>query len=235
MRAATSTGAPSRLLDGERAQRTWDGGYAGNAEGTIWARLPFVDRAAEAIAEGAPGPVLELPCGGGANTPLLAARLPVVLAADRSKAAIELANRTTEASNSVFVQADVYELLFSSNSFGGVFCADLMGHLEHPVQALRELVRVCRPGGRIAVNFFDATDPCRLDPEMRPLAAPRSYMYRDILFRFDSVDLVMGYLRQLPVRVLEIDSIRWEEEPHPGYRDYEHEHHSVLAILEVQQ
>jgi SAM-dependent methyltransferase len=234
MRAATSAGAPARHLDGERAQRTWDGGYVGNPEGTIWARLPFVDRAVDAIASGAPGPVLELPCGGGANTPPLASRLPIVVAADRSRAAVELASRATEASNCVFAQADVYELSFSSGSFAGVFCADLMGHLEHPIQALRELVRVCRPGGRIAVNFFDETDPCRLDPAMRPLGAPASYLYRDILFRFDSVDLVMGYLRQLPVRVLEIDSIRWQEEPHPGYRDYEHEHHSVLTILEVQ-
>lgn len=223
----------ARSLDGERAQRTWDAGYAENPQRTIWALLPFVPRAVDEIGRAAPGPVLEIPCGGGANTPILAAHLPVVVAVDRSTTALELANRATDAPNCVHLQADIYDLPFSSDSFAGAFCADLMGHLEDPLRALRELVRVCRPGGRIVVNFFDESDPCRLDPAMERLATPNSYMYRDVLFRFDSVELVAELVRELPVRAVEVDSIRWREDPHPGYRDYEHEHQSVLAILEV--
>ena len=69
MRTTTSDAAldQARSLDGERAQRTWDAGYAENPEGTIWAQLPFAARAVREIGRAAPGPALELPCGGGAS------------------------------------------------------------------------------------------------------------------------------------------------------------------------
>jgi SAM-dependent methyltransferase len=228
---ARTAAAPPRSLDGAGAQRTWDGTHAGS-EATIWAQLPFVARGAQVLAAATTGPVLEIPCGGGANTATLAARLPVLVAADRSAEALKLAHRVTDAANCVFLQADVYRMPLSSDSMAGVFCADLIGHLEQPERALLELIRICQAGARIIVNFFDEDDPSRHDPWMKAVG-PRSYVYRDVLFRYDSVELVAELLDGLPVRPLEIKQIGWREDPHPGYRDYEHEHRSVLAILEV--
>jgi glycogen(starch) synthase len=53
------------------------------------------------------------------------------------------------------VQADARELPFGAGSFDVVLALDLLPHLPDATQALRELARVARPGGRVV---FDTTN-----------------------------------------------------------------------------
>lgn len=55
----------------------------------------------------------------------------------------------------VFVTGDVYELPFADGSFDVVHAHQVLQHLVDPVSALREMARVCRPDGLVAVRDAD--------------------------------------------------------------------------------
>ena len=50
-----------------------------------------------------------------------------------------------------FAQADITKLGYPDGRFDAVVAANVIHLLDEPLQALRELDRVCRPGGR---DFF---------------------------------------------------------------------------------
>jgi 2-polyprenyl-3-methyl-5-hydroxy-6-metoxy-1,4-benzoquinol methylase len=54
-----------------------------------------------------------------------------------------------------FAVADVHALQFPSGSFDVVHAHQVLQHVADPVQALREMIRVCRPGGVVAVRDGD--------------------------------------------------------------------------------
>lgn len=53
---------------------------------------------------------------------------------------------------SVNVQADTYQLPFSSSSFEVVLCTEVLEHLHTPAGALREIHRVLKPGGKLLLT-----------------------------------------------------------------------------------
>jgi len=102
--------------------------------------------------------VLDLACGDGVYAVWLAERLSPqgeVVAVDLSPAYLELARRTAAASpvgGRISLQlADAYDLPFDDDSFDLAWCAQSMFSLPDPLGALRELRRVTRPGGVVAV------------------------------------------------------------------------------------
>ncbi|MFD5147408.1 methyltransferase domain-containing protein [Streptomyces sp. NPDC058401] len=54
-----------------------------------------------------------------------------------------------------FATADVHALDFPDNSFDVVHAHQVLQHVGDPVQALREMRRVCRPGGIVAARDAD--------------------------------------------------------------------------------
>ncbi len=52
-----------------------------------------------------------------------------------------------------FVLASAYDLPFADASFDTVIMNDFMEHVDRPLDALKEAIRLVRPGGRIYVNF----------------------------------------------------------------------------------
>jgi SAM-dependent methyltransferase len=63
--------------------------------------------------------------------------------------------------NAAFKTGDVYALPFESASFSIVTSRYAFHHFVEPVRVLREMVRVCKPGGRIAVMDTIASDDPR--------------------------------------------------------------------------
>nr|BFF24134.1 hypothetical protein GCM10025732_20990 [Glycomyces mayteni] len=57
--------------------------------------------------------------------------------------------------NAVFEQADVHGLRFADDTFDVVHAHQVLQHVSDPVQALREMRRVAKPGGLIAVRDSD--------------------------------------------------------------------------------
>lgn len=100
--------------------------------------------------------VLEAGCGVGAQTITLASNSPkaLITSIDVSEASVAEARRAVQAAgvNSVTLrQADIFHLPFPSESFDHVFVCFVLEHLAHPVEALRALKYVLKPGGTITV------------------------------------------------------------------------------------
>lgn len=98
--------------------------------------------------------VLDAGCGTGrALTPLRAAVGPsgVVLGADLTPAMLQAAIRAGRDRDGQLLLADVAVLPLRSESLDAVFGAGLISHLPDPAENLRELARVVRPGGTLAL------------------------------------------------------------------------------------
>jgi ubiquinone/menaquinone biosynthesis C-methylase UbiE len=108
--------------------------------------------------------VLEVACGRGGFAGLLASRGAVVSGADFSEAALRIAGSRTpqnggRSAHLDFVQADAEHLPYAGESFDIVISCETIEHLFEPLSALKEMARVCRPGGLLYVttpNYFNA-------------------------------------------------------------------------------
>lgn len=98
--------------------------------------------------------VLDAGCGTGrALPPLRAAVGPsgLVLGADLTPAMLQAAVRAGRDRDGRLVLTDVAALPLRSRSLDAVFAAGLVAHLPEPGTNLRELARVVRPGGALAL------------------------------------------------------------------------------------
>ncbi|MGW5652211.1 class I SAM-dependent methyltransferase [Streptomyces humi] len=98
--------------------------------------------------------VLDAGCGTGrALPPLRAAVGPsgTVLGVDLTPAMLEAAVRAGRGRDGRLLLADVAALPVRSGSLDAVFAAGLIAHLPSPAENLRELARVVRPGGVLAL------------------------------------------------------------------------------------
>ncbi len=117
--------------------------------------------AAFLLAHLAPGQsLLDVGCGPGTITSDLARRVgpgPVV-GIDVAATVVDVAAGaypTTDHPNLRFDTGDVYALEFDDESFDVVFAHQVLQHLSDPVAALREMGRVLRVGGLLAVRDAD--------------------------------------------------------------------------------
>lgn len=74
--------------------------------------------------------------------------------------------RTPKADCLYFTRADAHKLPFASGTFHVVYCRYVLEHVARPVEVLKEMHRVLRPGGRalaqennILMNVFDPDCP----------------------------------------------------------------------------
>jgi SAM-dependent methyltransferase len=98
--------------------------------------------------------VLEAGCGVGAQTVILARNSPqtLITSVDISEESLAAAQSRVFAlgqRNVTFQRADILDLPFAVEDFDHVFVCFLLEHLRDPVEALRRLRRVLKPGGTI--------------------------------------------------------------------------------------
>lgn len=131
--------------------------------------------------------VLDAGCGTGrALPPLRSAVGPrgVVIGADLTPAMLDEALRAGRGDSGQLLLTDVALLPLRTGSLDAVFAAGLIAHLPQPDVNLRELARVVRPGGRLALfhpigraalaarqGRQITDDDLRAEPVLRPLLA----------------------------------------------------------------
>ncbi|MFI6105194.1 methyltransferase domain-containing protein [Streptomyces sp. NPDC051310] len=105
--------------------------------------------------------VLDVGCGPGTITADLAALVAPggrVTAVDSAGGVLEQARALAAGrglDNVEFAVADVHALDFPDDSFDVVHAHQVLQHVGDPVRALREMRRVCRPGGVVAARDSD--------------------------------------------------------------------------------
>ncbi|WAP59015.1 class I SAM-dependent methyltransferase [Streptomyces sp. S465] len=104
--------------------------------------------------------VLDIGCGPGTITADLAELVPQgqVTGVDAAGSVLEQARSLAEQrglANVSFAVADVHALDYPDDSFCVVHAHQVLQHVGDPVRALREMRRVCAPGGLVAVRDAD--------------------------------------------------------------------------------
>ena len=118
--------------------------------------------------------ILEVGCGTGDDARALAALVRPggeVTAVDGSAAMVAEARKRAEGSGLPvrFEQGDAHHLNFPDGSFDGCRSDRMFMHLQDPKQALAEMARVTKPGGRVVVYEGDF-ETLVIDAPDRPLA-----------------------------------------------------------------
>ena len=104
--------------------------------------------------------ILDIGCGPGTISADLATYVPqgTVTALDYERAIVEQAHSLAVErglENMDFVQGNVHALQFPNQTFDVVFAHQVLQHIGDPVQALREMKRITKPGGIVAVRDSD--------------------------------------------------------------------------------
>jgi ubiquinone/menaquinone biosynthesis C-methylase UbiE len=106
-----------------------------------------------------PTQIADIACGGGAASHHLGAMFPHAgyTLVDLNDEAIRIARKATEHLRATCVVGDIYDLPLDSNSSDLVICWQTLSWLGEPERALRELIRICKPGGRVyASSLYNA-------------------------------------------------------------------------------
>lgn len=136
---------------------------------------PSVDRHFRAMVRphiAATDRVLDVGCGPGGFTAILAEMSNRVVGVDVSEEFVDAANRTfarRELAQANAVPGSATRLPFDGESFDIVTLIDVIHHLDSPAAALKEISRVLRPGGRLLVFEPNKLNPvltflCLFDP-----------------------------------------------------------------------
>ena len=162
-----------------------------------------------------PGRILDIPCGTGVYTQHLAARGFAVTAADASGPMLEITGqRGTGATTQL---CSIHDLPFAADAFEATVTLRLFSHFSRAetAQALAELQRVIRPGGRVIFDSFRWTP--RRWPVLRRFVA-QSYIYEIAPADVETLIREAG-LRVVDTRARYLFSPIWQRKlPYPVLR-----------------
>ena len=99
--------------------------------------------------------VLECACGTGLLTVRLAEKCRSLIATDYSEGMLTQARKKCAAFSNVRIEAcDITKLPYADESFDKAAAANVIHLLDNPQQAMKELMRVCKPGGMVILPTY---------------------------------------------------------------------------------
>jgi ubiquinone/menaquinone biosynthesis C-methylase UbiE len=114
-----------------------------------------VARLIDAVAPARESRVLEVACGPGFLALAFAERCREVVGIDLTDAPLDIAERKRQErglANVRFQRGDAERLPFPDSDFDVAVCRLALHHMEKPGGVLREMARVCRPQGKVAIE-----------------------------------------------------------------------------------
>ena len=117
--------------------------------------------------------VLDVPCGQGfyLHRYSFVEPLCTAIGVELEPRTLARAGRALRGLGVPLTNASVYELPFDADSFDAVICSEVLEHLDDDVAGLREVRRVVRPGGTVAITVPHANYPFWWDPINKTLEA----------------------------------------------------------------
>jgi ubiquinone/menaquinone biosynthesis C-methylase UbiE len=108
--------------------------------------------------------ILELGCGTGRFLSAVATHAAIAVGVDQDRAMLEVAQRRTIRNTSRFtwMQAEAASVPLPDASFDVVFESTLLCFQRDARPVLEEMIRVCRPGGRIVLGELNPRSPWQL-------------------------------------------------------------------------
>ncbi len=160
--------------------------------------------------------LLDVGCGPGTITIDFAKRLAkgTVLGIDVSDEIIQKARITSKESgvgNCSFDTGDTYDLDFEDNTFDIVHAHQLLQHLTDPVAAIREMRRVVRPGGIVALRDADYGGMiwAPTDPKLDVWMDLYQRMTRENKVVANAGRYLFSWARQIPFSSVDASSSTW--------------------------
>jgi len=103
------------------------------------------------------GPLIDVGCGTGSVARAMATRWPArsVVGVDLASPYIAFARAQPRLDNLTFAEADMAALPYADASFDGAAAQLVLNFVPDPVVALKEMMRVTLPGGRLAAAVWD--------------------------------------------------------------------------------
>jgi SAM-dependent methyltransferase len=139
-----------------------------------WAELqeplhrPLWEVMIDAVGVGPGKRVLDAGCGGGGASVLAADRNAQVSGVDAASVLVEVAK--SKVPDGDFRVGDLEELPFANDTFDAVIAANSVQYAADPIAALRELKRVTKSGGRIAVGIWGRAENCEFRHILKAVA-----------------------------------------------------------------
>ena len=121
----------------------------------------------EATSIGSDKNVLDIGCGAGHSSALIKETGATVVGVDASQGMVDYANKTFDGID--FQVGGLEELVFGDDEFDVVFAANSVQYAADLGTALRELRRVCKPGGSIVAGLFGPPEGVSFKPVLDAL------------------------------------------------------------------
>ena len=102
--------------------------------------------------------ILDVGCGTGTNVFALSKLVEPegkVVGIDNSEAMLAIARSKASAANIEYQLKAIEEIDFPADSFDGVVCTQVLGYVTDPVRAIRAMLRVVNPAGRVFISEAD--------------------------------------------------------------------------------
>lgn len=100
--------------------------------------------------------VLDAGCGAGRFAEVVARQFGADLVAFDLSDAVEACRENLMPDPPLVCQASIYATPFRPRSFDFVYCIGVIQHTPDPIQSIRSLARLVRPGGRIGLWIYEA-------------------------------------------------------------------------------
>lgn len=99
------------------------------------------------------GRAIELGCGEGFSTERLRAMLPTAIQLDASEYVSSLVPLAQAKNPTVTITVEnIYELQHEPETYDLVFLLEVLEHLDHPEQALEQIAKILKPGGKLILG-----------------------------------------------------------------------------------
>lgn len=136
--------------------------------------------------------LLDVACGTGEFSVFCARRIKGVHGIDISEGMIELARKHASANgltNIAFECHDVERTPCADNSFSVVQCRSAFHHMENYPRVLKEMLRCCRPSGRLAVQDIMAYEDPKVNSFFEALEKEVDVSHNATLHKQEFIDL----------------------------------------------